>query len=370
MKISPFGAAANNTAQITFTLCQNPLRQSISPVNTHWTTSINDGALEGGSSGGPFFDQNNRVVGQVHGGVIGCAPRIVHAGRFDVSWTGGGAANNRLSTWLTNDPNVTQTNTISMPYISGSSAVCSSGTTFTVNYVPPGGTVRWACSTNISFDNQPGNPKVFTANGTNSGWIVARIITSCNDTITLPTQVVWVGPYSSSNYPITGPSSASCRQYVYYSIPTLIGVTSINWIWPSGWTYISGQGTTNLALQTGTTGSSGTVAVQATNACGSGSYATKYTSVTGICGYSLTVSPNPATNEATIELINTVEEKATETPEWELEVFSPGQLLKTKTGKLKDKIHKLNTQGWKDGVYIVRAIINGEPLTEKLVIKQ
>ena len=110
------------------------------------------------------------------------------------------------------------------------------------------------------------------------------------------------GPYSSSDYPISGPGSASCNQNVYYSIPQLVGVTSINWAWPGGWTYVSGQGTRYLALRTGTYG--GVVAVGVNNTCGqSGSYDTHYTSVYGCYGpFGYNIYPNPASSELVIEL--------------------------------------------------------------------
>ena len=96
--------------------------------------------------------------------------------------------------------------------------------------------------------------------------------------------------------------------------------------------------------------------------------------------YLLSLSPNPATDEATIELQTGQNEvvsslksasltSATKCPEWSLEVYSSMQSLKTKTPKLKDKSYKLNTQGWKDGVYIVRAKIGDKIITEKLVVK-
>ncbi|MCC5928563.1 MAG: trypsin-like peptidase domain-containing protein [Cyclobacteriaceae bacterium] len=87
MKIVTFDdPAQNNNEQIAWTLCQFPLRQNFSPINTHWTTMIDNGALQGGISGGPLFDQNRNIVGQIHGGIVGCAPTTGHSGRFDVSW--------------------------------------------------------------------------------------------------------------------------------------------------------------------------------------------------------------------------------------------------------------------------------------------
>jgi hypothetical protein len=60
-----------------------------------------DGTTEGGSSGSPLFDQNKRIIGQLHGGGAACGNNQSDwYGRFSVSWTGGGTNSTRLSNWL------------------------------------------------------------------------------------------------------------------------------------------------------------------------------------------------------------------------------------------------------------------------------
>jgi V8-like Glu-specific endopeptidase len=76
-----------------------------SPVNSHWVVDYDNGTTEGGSSGSPLFDQNHRVVGQLHGGYSGCPPVTKYYGKVNWSWTGNGTDNTRLSNWL--DPNNT-----------------------------------------------------------------------------------------------------------------------------------------------------------------------------------------------------------------------------------------------------------------------
>ena len=384
MKISTFGAAASNTGQITFTLCPNPLRQSISPVNTHWTTSLNDGALEGGSSGGPFFDQNNRVIGQLHGGVIGCAPTTAHAGRFDVSWTGGGNDNNRLSTWLTNDPDVIQTNTISIPTISGSSTICPSGTSYAVTFVPDGYTVSWTCSSNISFDQQTGSPKTFTANGTDAGWIQAMLVSSTCGTVTLPRKDVWnVPPTSNISFTVyrsdgtlaakVGSTWMMCpntNYHIYINNSSPVQLSNYNWTTPSGWTK---NYTYQNMVSVNTNSSPGgpvTVSAYVSDCNNNYTIATTYFgSGYGCSGYYLLVSPNPSSSETLVELKTDSETTLDENLDWDLDVYDSFQGLKEKKTKLKTAETKINTSDWKDGVYIVRATVGDKVITEKLVVK-
>jgi subtilisin-like proprotein convertase family protein len=69
------------------------------------------GTTEGGSSGSPLFDQNERVVGQLHGGGAACGNNSSDwYGSFAVSWDAGTNSSSRLRDWL--DPNNTGTEVI------------------------------------------------------------------------------------------------------------------------------------------------------------------------------------------------------------------------------------------------------------------
>jgi subtilisin-like proprotein convertase family protein len=59
------------------------------------------GTTEPGSSGSPLFNQDQRVVGQLHGGGAACGNNESdYYGRFSVSWDGGASASARLRDWL------------------------------------------------------------------------------------------------------------------------------------------------------------------------------------------------------------------------------------------------------------------------------
>jgi hypothetical protein len=69
---------------------------------THWRIgNWEDGTTEGGSSGSPLFDNNHRIVGQLHGGYASCTSITADwYGKFSRSWSGGGTSSTRLSDWL------------------------------------------------------------------------------------------------------------------------------------------------------------------------------------------------------------------------------------------------------------------------------
>ena len=57
--------------------------------NHHWDVrDWNSGTTQGGSSGSPLFDQNHRIVGQLHGGNAACGNDLFDSyGKFSFSWT-------------------------------------------------------------------------------------------------------------------------------------------------------------------------------------------------------------------------------------------------------------------------------------------
>lgn len=96
---------ANDVKKISFE--NDPVVSSgyFSGGNTHWRVNDWDsGTTEGGSSGSPLFDQNGRVVGQLHGGSAACGNNAEdYYGKFALSWNGGSSATSRLRDWLDPD---------------------------------------------------------------------------------------------------------------------------------------------------------------------------------------------------------------------------------------------------------------------------
>lgn len=95
---------SNDVKKISFNNDVNVGSPGLSGVpNSHWqVTEWEDGTTEGGSSGSPLYNQDKRIVGQLHGGGAACSrPNDEDEyGKLSMSWDGGGTAATRLSDWL------------------------------------------------------------------------------------------------------------------------------------------------------------------------------------------------------------------------------------------------------------------------------
>ena len=268
-----------------------------------------------------------------------------------------------------------------MAFISGPSSVCSSGTQFTVNSVPSGCTVSWTCSTNISFDNQNGNPKTFSANGNGIGTIQATIISGCGN-ITIPQKEVWVGLFEPNTTELTFsnaydgqgvfcsnsygnqfelpvPAINSC--YYEYKLTNLAGTQVID----QNYSYTG----TGILNNSGLTPGYYLFWVRGISGCEVSDWYSTEVEYIDCSQLYLSLSPNPSATETTISIVSKSNTKIDENIEWDLEVYDSMQNLKTKTQKLKGDKQTINTTGWKDGVYIVRVKIGKEVISEKLVVK-
>lgn len=80
------------------------------PAEHHFRIEYDEGTFEIGSSGGPLFDHNQRVIGQLHGGNANCEQFVAYFGRFHKSWASSTHDDERLRNWL--DPNFTGINVL------------------------------------------------------------------------------------------------------------------------------------------------------------------------------------------------------------------------------------------------------------------
>ncbi|MFM9951588.1 MAG: hypothetical protein ACKV1O_26885 [Saprospiraceae bacterium] len=73
----------------------------ITPANHHFRVNYSTGTFEPGSSGAGLFNQQQLIVGQLHGGDFACTGTTTgYFGRLAFSWNGGDTASSRLKDWL------------------------------------------------------------------------------------------------------------------------------------------------------------------------------------------------------------------------------------------------------------------------------
>lgn len=175
------------------------------PGNSHWANpGWDDGVTEPGSSGSPLFDQNHRVVGQLHGGQSACGNPANQQGdvygKFSVSWGGNNTNSTRLSNWLDPqgtgatavdgwDPNApvlaydAKINSITSPV--NNESYCTSDITPVVVIKNSGTTTLTAINVTYNFDG--GTPAIYNWTGT--------LASGATATVTLPQATLSSGAH-------------------------------------------------------------------------------------------------------------------------------------------------------------------------------
>lgn len=205
--------AAGDVMKISLSAAVQPFRNQ----NQYWHTDYTVGTTQPGSSGCALFDQNHLVVGQLLGDVSRdprsfCDKHFGDYGRFDLSWTGGGTPQTRLSDWLTTDPSVTQVPTVVNPSISGPDQVCSQTAYFQSNT-----TLVWSASPASLFTTTAGYGNYFSTEGAagraGAGVITGKLPGACEATVT---KTVRVGTEPSGYFYGGGTSGGQNLQTVQF----------------------------------------------------------------------------------------------------------------------------------------------------------
>jgi lysyl endopeptidase len=345
----------------------------------HWYVDIENGTLENGSSGSPLFNEDKRVVGQLHSGYPGCSSsKQFWYGCFHRSWTGGGTNETRLSNWL--DPcgsGALITNTARTPYISGPSTVCSTGATFTVTNLPSGYSVTWDKSSNLTYiSGQNTNSYVVKSNGIGPAWVQAAINGSCVGTVNLTTGDIWSG--LPSGYEIDGPSVIQLNNSTpYHYIATgngyshLQGISSIGWTSSTNIGFVYGTNGQYDAYARGLSVGDGTINFYTTNNCGT----TTFDYLVWISkNPRMTIYPNPATDIITVtidssnEMLETSLVKKTEikySGSYEIQIWNERQGL-VRIIRDSKSTEQISLEGLSKGMYYLHLVKNKETLQKQL----
>ncbi len=281
------------------------------------------------------------------------------------------------------------------PTISGSfGALCtnsqrtfseSSFTNISLNY-------DWSTSSPLSEVSGDGTSS-YIVNGLSQsgGGSISLTITTPSGAISTNTKNIWVDtpptPEISSFTPFvwaTGYIPSPSKEYTVYAgqeinffdenINTYGGMiqnSDFNWTWS-----IEAGGTSYDAYDNGPGGKtcifyepcSVRIRVKLSNSCGETDWSDPVYVVVQQESL-LSLSPNPTSGETTVELTGSTQAQTINDCGWDLEVYDQGQALKAKVSKIKNNSTKIQTSGWKDGVYIVRAKIGNKTISKKLVVK-
>jgi len=256
---------------------------------------------------------------------------------------------------------------ISTPILSGANIMCTSSVYSVTNLQTGGSVSNWAATpTGIVSLTPNGNSVTLTKASSGNINLTATLTNSgcINNTLT---KSIRVGGYSSSDYPISGPSSACRNQNVFLSTNNLPYATNYTWTWPSDWAYVSGQGTYSLSLRTGTT--SGAVTVKVASTCDAGgSPAIKFVTINN-CGFTLDASPNPTTGDLVVEASDTqlttnkVSQKI-----YEIRIIDQYGITKKQYRYSSGVIRAhINLSGFINGIYFIR-VFNGTEWRYKQIV--
>gem|GEM_PF-884656 len=257
------------------------------------------------------------------------------------------------------------------PSISGPSSVCDQAT-YTVENLPQGATVQWSVSNNnVTLTSGQGTHTATFTKFRNGMEIINAEILFNNIRIALLTKETYFGAPSISN--IIGEQRVPTGQYASYRAVISNNApipSSYQWILnPLNGNSLYGNGTESIDIAFYNPGSYQLVC-RATNECGVGDY---YTMGIGVYdNLYLTLSPNPATDEVTLQLTETDEVSglsvlSTDRSAYEIQIWSGMRMLRS--FRTNEPTFQISMAGLPAGLYFVRVVKDGQTYTQKLIKK-
>ena len=324
-----------------------------------------------------------------------------------------GTWNNEVGYGRLNAANAVREAIFSYVSIEGNNIVCTSGSTYNVDNLPPNTTVSWSSSSNITFPSGSTGSSVSaqasSSTTSGSGWLEATLTTS-NGSVTLPRKDVWVGVPSPENINFIniGPNYPSsmvlCNDVPNDGIVNWNGLGSVSeYSWSvygcnNDWQVIQHpmdpfsdvpMENVQFSKPYGSTCDRVSVIVKARNQCGWGQYklpALQFSTNPCNGGWYMQTSPNPANAYAEISFYNKNEiseyqkssptmlsvplnEQTQELGEYEIQIWHERKGLVRKI-KSRDKKLQIKTNNLDEGLYFLHVIINGQVYKQKLKVER
>lgn len=264
--------------------------------------------------------------------------------------------------------------------ISGPSTICPfSNTTYTINYLPTGATVHWF---GLSIVSGQGTDSVICQATRNGATRLRAVITlSTEQTINLvkdifvgtPEPAILLCPASEYPYFSTHLEYGYVNEdYYLYAYGTNLSNNDADFKWK----FYSSDPYTLPVLGIGRqiefkkcTPGDYTVSLQYNGVCGWSDETFETIRFEYNMEYSLSMYPNPTSEETTISIESVGTKAFNEDELWNIEIYSSSMIPKVKKTNIRGKEVKITTNGWQTGIYFVRVKYKDLMLEDKLIIK-
>lgn len=159
------------------------------------------------------------------------------------------------------------------PISGATSGLCNTTVNvYSINPVPKASSYVWTVPASAAITGGQGTTSInvsYTSSFT-SGNIVVAASNACGQSSSLNPRTLAVQSALAAPAQINGQLTGLCSQTSkQYSVDAVPFATSYTWTVPTGTTISSGQGTTSVTINFGTSFTSGSICVKANNACGS-----------------------------------------------------------------------------------------------------
>lgn len=365
-----------------------------------WYVEFDEGIGSVCTKGAPLLDENKRVAGHAYRNYFNPAPyeNSTIFGKFSKSWNGNGTNNTRLRNWL--DPDYTGI-TIMNTYrslgaleIIGDSAIHMDGSSYYVSNLPSGMTVTWSISDDYYqdeiYEDEPNTNQCTIYGDANHEMLNATLKASVYSGTTLlqtatkivSTQEVFHGTYyngqTTKQINLPNPLYVLPGTQVCITSPNLVGASAYynGNVTPYIWSFDNSNGILYVGMPSSPSGTA-VIYVHVTTALGNSftlpivRASTVYSMSVGVNHRQITVSLI-ADEDAENQLLrdgNTDGSLSSKQVSWTLEVFNATTGKKVFNQEIERDDFTLDTTSWEPGVYIVKATIGDEVLSEKVVLK-
>ena len=266
--------------------------------------------------------------------------------------------------------------------ISGPSQICSSSATFSISPLVTYDDIQWNIGANLNITSGQGTSSctiIATGYGTSS---VSVTVTANGNSITLPQKTVYAALAGPPLFDVSGPGSIvlnSTEHYVADILPrdvSLYGIYYYDWSVTSKLQFESSHAYRTDAYIKGISLGFGTISFYTTNGCGTSTFNFL---VRVVSSKSLSIYPNPASNEITIEIddeanfedtsSNLLISESIPDAEYLITVYNNSGMPVFINKYLNVNEIRINTSSWQKGIYYVILTFNEENYSGALIIE-